>query len=100
MFGTIARATLKPGQEGKLETFLQEWERDIRPKIPRPFITMMRHQAGQPDRIVFLALAQDEQTYRTLASMLEQDQFYRRVNEVFTAEPAWEDVEMAWGLRE
>ena len=36
MFGTIARATPKPGQEGKLETFLQEWQRDIRPKIPGP----------------------------------------------------------------
>ena len=57
MFGTIARATLKPGQEGKLETFLQEWQRDIRPKIPGPLVTIMGHKAGQPDQIVFLALA-------------------------------------------
>lgn len=100
MFGTIARATLKPGQAGKLETFLQEWERDIRPKIPGTFVTMMGHEAGQPDQIVFLALAQDEQTYRTLAAMPEQHQFYLRFNEAFTGEPAWEDVEMEWGLRE
>jgi hypothetical protein len=32
--------------------------------------------------------------------MPEQHQFYLRFNEVFTAEPTWEDIEMEWGLRE
>jgi hypothetical protein len=100
MFGTIAHATLKPGQEGKLNAMLEEWKRDIRPKIPGPFVNLTGHQAGQPDQIVFIALAQDEATYRQLAEMPEQHQFYLRFNEVFTGEPTWEDVEMEWGLRE
>lgn len=100
MFGTIARATLKPGQEGRLEAMFEEWTRDIRPKIPGAFVELTGHHAGKPDEIVFIALAQDETTYRRLAEMPEQQQFYLRFNEVFTGEPTWEDVEMVWGLRE
>ena len=43
---------------------------------------------------------QDEATYRRMAEMPEQHQFYLRFNEVFTGEPTWEDVEMEWGIRE
>ncbi len=100
MFGTIAHATLKPGQEGKLDELLADWKRDILPKIPGTFIQLTGHLASKPDQIVFVALAQDEATYRTLAEMPEQHQFYLRFNEVFTGEPAWEDVTMDFHKRD
>jgi hypothetical protein len=100
MFGTIAHATLKPGQEGKLDELLEDWKRDILPKIPGTFIQLTGHQAGKPDQIVFVALAQDEATYRKLAAMPEQHQFYLRFNEVFTGEPTWEDVAMDFHERD
>jgi hypothetical protein len=100
MFGTIAHATLKPGMEAKLDELFADWKRDIRPKIPGAFVELFGHKAGQPNEVVFVALAQDEETYRKLAAMPEQHQFYLRFNEVFTGEPTWEDVAMAWGLRE
>jgi hypothetical protein len=100
MFGTIAHATLKPGQEGKLDEMMKDWERDILPKIPGAFIQLTGHQAGKPDQIVFVALAQDEATYRKLAEMPEQHEFYLRFNEVFTGEPTWEDVAMDFHERE
>jgi hypothetical protein len=100
MFGTIAHATLKPGQRAKFDELMTDWKRDIRPKIPGAFVELVGHKAGQPDQVVFLALAQDEATYRKLAEMPEQHQFYLRFNEVFTSEPSWEDVAMEWGLRE
>ncbi len=100
MFGTIAHATLKPGQEGKLEAQLQDWKRDIRPKIPGPVVNLVGHRAGKLDEVVFIALTQDEATYRKLAEMPEQHQFYLRFNEVFTGEPTWEDVELEWDVRE
>ena len=99
MFGTIAHATLKPGQEGKLDELMKDWERDILPKIPGTVIQLTGHQAGKPDQVVFVALAQDEATYRALADLPEQHQFYLRFNEVFTGEPTWEDVEMDWQKR-
>jgi hypothetical protein len=100
MFGTIAHATLKSGQQAKLDTMMEEWKRDIRPKVPGAFLELVGHRAGQPDQVVFVALAQDEATYRRMAEMPEQHQFYLRFNEVFTGEPTWEDVEMEWGIRE
>lgn len=100
MFGTIARATLKPGQKQAFENLMEDWKRDIRPKVPGAFVELVGHAAGQPDQVIFVALAQDEETYRKLAAMPEQHQFYLRFNEVFTGEPTWEDVEMHWGLRE
>jgi len=100
MFGTIAHATLKPGQRARLDEFMAEWKRDVRPKVPGAFVQLMGRKAGQPDQVVFVALAQDEATYRKLAEMPEQHEFYQRFNEVFTSEPTWEDVELEWGLRE
>lgn len=100
MFGTIAHANLKPGQRGRLQELMADWKRDIRPKIPGAFVELIGHQAGQPDAVVFVALAQDEPTYRQLAAMPEQHEFYQRFNEVFTGEPTWEDVEMEWGIRD
>jgi hypothetical protein len=100
MFGTIARATLRPGKQARLNELLEEWKRDVRPKVPGPFVHLTGHAAGQPDQIVFVALAQDEETYRNLANMPEQHQFYLKFDEVFEAMPTWEDVEMEWGLRD
>jgi len=100
MFGTIAHATLKPGQRDRLDDFMTEWKRDVRPKVPGAFVELIGHQAGNPDAVVFVALAQDEAAYRKLAAMPEQHEFYLRFNEVFTGEPTWEDVEMEWGLKE
>jgi hypothetical protein len=100
MFGTIARATLRPGKKEKLDELMADWKRDVRPKVPGAFVELIGHAAGQPDQIVFVALAQDEATYRNLANMPEQHQFYLRFDEVFEAMPTWEDVEMEWGLRE
>ena len=100
MFGTIAHATLKPGQKGKLDELMAAWKRDILPKIPGAFMQLTEHVADKPDQIVFVALAQDEATYRALAAMPEQHQFYLRFNEVFTGEPAWEDVAMDFSRRD
>jgi hypothetical protein len=100
MFGTIAHATLKPGQQAQLDTLMEDWKREIRPKVPGPVVELVGHRAGQPDQVVFIALTQDEATYRRMAEMPEQHQFYLRFNEVFTGEPTWEDVEMEWGSRE
>ena len=100
MFGTIAHATLQPGKQAALDALMADWKRDIPPKIPGAFLELLGHQAGKPDHVVFVALAQDEETYRNLAALPEQHAFYLRFNEVFTGEPTWEDVEMHWGLKE
>jgi hypothetical protein len=100
MFGTIGRSTIKPGQQAQLDQLMEDWRREIRPKIPGPVVELIGHRAGQPEQVVFIVLTQDEATYRRMAEMPEQHQFFLRAKEVMGGEPAWEDVEMEWGTRE
>jgi hypothetical protein len=94
MFGTIGHARMKPGYETKMQGLMEEWERDIRPKIPGGFVSIAGSKSGMPNESVFLALAQDEQTYRSLANMPEQDAWYRKMAELVEGEVTWEDVQM------
>jgi hypothetical protein len=94
MFGTIGHARLKAGSERAVQGLLEEWQREIRPRVPGAFVSLGGHVAGDPQALVFLALAQDEATYRALAELPEQDAWYRRFAEHVEGEVGWEDVEM------
>lgn len=100
MFGTIGRARLKAGHDADLQVMLGEWRTSIRPLIPGKFIELAGHRADDAREIVFVALAQDEATYRALAELPEQDAFYRRMVELLEAEPTWEDVELGFVVPE
>lgn len=94
MFGTIGHVRIKAGHEPQLQQLMDEWQATIRPMIPGEMVQWTGHVAGQPDDMVFIALAQDESTYRNLAAMPEQDAWFRRMIEHTEGEPTWEDVEM------
>ena len=94
MFGTIGRARLKAGSRGQLDALMQEWQRVIRPRIPGAFVQLVGHADGQPEELVFVALARDQATYRALAAMPEQDAWFRRFAEQVEGEVRWEDVAM------
>jgi hypothetical protein len=49
---------------------------------------------GQPEELIFVALAQDKATYQLLAQMPEQDAWFRRFAEQVEGEVPWEDVVM------
>jgi hypothetical protein len=94
MFGTIGHARPKPGHEAELRALNEEWERTIRPQIPGTFLQLIGRPKERPDEMVFVALAQDEATYRRLAELPDQDAWYRRMAALLEGEPTWEDVEM------
>jgi len=100
VFGTIAHAQLKSGDATQLNALMAEWTQTIRPTVSGPFHMMVGHVGGDPSQVVFVALAQDEATYRALAASPAQDAFYQRFNQVFEAEPTWEDVEMDITIQE
>ncbi|MGH2560266.1 MAG: hypothetical protein ACRDJH_14480 [Thermomicrobiales bacterium] len=100
MFGTIGHAKLKPGHEGQIEAMLEDWRRDVRPKVPGRFVEIHGRPVDQPGEIVFIALAQDERTYRDLANLPDQDAFFRRMMEHVDGDVRWEDVEMEVGVSE
>jgi len=94
MFGAIGHARFKPGQQARFAALDQEWRQTIRPQIPGPFVQLVGHAAGRPNELVFVALAQDEPTYRALAAMPAQDTHYRRLLALLDGEVRWEDVEL------
>jgi hypothetical protein len=94
MFGTIGHARPKPGTDAQFDTLMDEWRQTVRPKIPGSFLELIGRPKDRPGEVVFVALAQDEATYRQLAAMPEQDAFYRRLVALLDGEPIWEDVEM------
>jgi hypothetical protein len=100
MFGTIGHARPKPGSETKFMDLMDEWRKTIRPKVPGSFLAMGGTPKDRPGEIVFIALAQDEATYRQLAAMPEQDAFFHQMMEFLEAEPTWEDVEMEISVKD
>lgn len=94
MFGTIGHVRPKPGVEPQFDQLMEEWKKTVRPKIPGSFLELQGRPKDRPGEVVFIALAQDEATYRQLANLPEQDAFYRKLLELMEGEPTWEDVEM------
>jgi hypothetical protein len=94
VFGTIGHARLKEGVRANLESLMDDWNATIRPQIPGAFVNLVGNAAGSPNDLVFVALAQDEATYRALAAMPEQDAWYRRMSDLLEGDVRWEDVEM------
>jgi hypothetical protein len=94
MFGTIGHARLKAGRQSQLEALMQEWSQTIRPLVPGEFVQLVGHADGQPEELVFVALAQDKATYQRLAELPEQDAWFRRFADHVEGEVRWEDVAM------
>jgi hypothetical protein len=94
MFGTIGRARPKPGAEKQFEAIMADWTREIRPKVPGKFIEFTGRSTQHPDEVLFIALAQDETTYRALAELPEQHTFFERMSALMDGDIRWEDVEL------
>jgi len=94
MFGTIGHAHVKPGSESQMQALMDDWKTNIRPKIPGGFVSIAGFRAGSSTDMVFLALAQDESTYRNLANLPEQDAWFRKMSALMEGDVSWEDVQM------
>jgi hypothetical protein len=94
MFGTIGHLRPKPGMEAKFQELQEEWDRTMRPKIPGKVLQFSGKPKDRPGEVVFIALFQDEPTYRDLANNPEQDAWYRKMMELVDGEISWEDVEI------
>jgi quinol monooxygenase YgiN len=94
MFGTIGRARPKPGQENAFKAVSEQWIEEMRPKIPGSVVEFIGRSVDHPDEIMFIALMQDESTYRKLAEMPEQHKYFERFSELTEGGIRWEDVEL------
>jgi len=92
MFGTIGHMRPRAGHDAEIGRLLEEWERDIRPRIPGAVTSITGKCARHDGEMITVVLMRDEPTYRTLAASAEQDAWYRRLLEHLEAPPEWEDV--------
>lgn len=94
MFGTIGHIRIKDGHDAALREHMDDWMMTIRPQVQGSFLSLFGRSVDRPGESLFVALAEDEATYRRLAAMPEQDAWYRRLLDHLEAEPSWEDVEL------
>ena len=92
MFGTIGHFTFKEGHLDAIRDLELEWERTIRPGIPGLIAEFTGRPVDRENETVHVILVQDEETYRKLADLPEQDAWYRKLVSHLVAEPTWEDV--------
>ena len=94
MFGTIGHVRLKAGKDQALVSLMDEWKRTIRPQVPGSMLELAGTSVSRPGETVFIALMQDEATYRTLANNPDQDAWFRRMLELADGDVQWEDVNL------
>ena len=100
MFGTIGHVRLKSGNEAALKSLMDEWKQTIRPQIPGSVFELAGTSVSRPGETVFIALMQDEATYRALANNSDQDAWFRRMLELAEGDVEWEDVNLEITLQD
>jgi quinol monooxygenase YgiN len=98
VYGSIFRMRVKKGREQKIIELMDQWEREVRPKVPGAVAAYtMRPDAAQ-NELIGVAIFKDQASYRANAASPAQDAWYRRMREHLTADPKWEDGEFigAW----
>jgi heme-degrading monooxygenase HmoA len=94
MYGTIATMRLKPGSQPALESLMEEWGRDFKPKVKGAVGGYVLRPDDRPNEAIVVAIFEDRAAYRANAESPEQDRWYRRMREHLEADPSWNDGEI------
>lgn len=97
MYGTVAHIRLKQGQEQALQTILEEWTRDFRPKVKGALSNYVYKKDADPNELILVAVFEDKPSYVANADSPEQDQWYQKFRALLEADPVWEDGEIISG---
>ena len=97
MYGTIFRMKVKKGQEQELVEMFNEWDRQRKPKVKGALGGLLLLPDKKSGEVVGVAIFQNKATYEANANDPEQDKWYKRLRELLTADPEWEDGEYIAG---
>jgi hypothetical protein len=95
MFGMIARATLKEGKEQEVQSLLTIWNDTMWSQLPGKLLELVGNVAGQPNQVVFIALAQDEAAFQQMSASPEEHAFYGKFDAAFEEKPTIDIVQIA-----
>jgi quinol monooxygenase YgiN len=98
MYGTIARLKVKHGQEQNLIDLFNQWEKQRKPQVKGAIGGfLMKPDKGAAGDYIAVAIFKDKQAYMANADDPAQDEWYRKMRDLLTADPAWEDGEYVAG---
>lgn len=97
MYGTVARVKVKPGGFDAAVKLMQEWDRDLRPKVDGAEGGYLFKLDKDPNQAIIVAVFRDKEAYLANAENPEQDKWFRRFSEHLDGDPEWNDGEIVYG---
>lgn len=94
MYGTVARLRAKPGRAGDLRALMEEWDRDMKPRVPGAERSLVYRLDADEDAFIVAAAFRDRKSYLANADNPDQDKWYRRLRECLDSDPEWMDGEI------
>lgn len=93
MFGTVARLSVKPGMESRIQDLMNEYERLDIPGFVATYVYRMDDNSSE----YYLATVwQDRDSYFANANSPAQDSRYRKLRDCLTGDPEWHDGELVY----
>ena len=97
MYGTIFRMKVKQGQEQRVVDIFKEWEMDRKPHVKGVVAGLLMKPDKASGEFVGVAVFEDKTAFMANADDPEQDKWFRKLREILTEDPAWEDGEYVAG---
>ncbi|HAL47833.1 MAG: hypothetical protein FI707_08630 [SAR202 cluster bacterium] len=93
MYGTVAHFRVKPGHRDDLNTLIQEWNTERRPKIQGAVSGYLVNLDSDPQAMIMVGIFENKEVYQANADDPEQDAWFQRLMGHLEAEPEWHDGE-------
>src|SRR5689334_18531712 len=94
MYGTVARLSLRPGQEAALLAAIEQSRREGKPKGEGLLGDYVLKSERIPGDWMVMALFDNEENYRKNAADPDQHRQYEEIRALLTADPEWNDGEI------
>jgi quinol monooxygenase YgiN len=91
MFGTIAIATPKPGQEAAVVEHFNQWWKNRAPSVPGPLLGTVYRKSDNASELMVTVVFSSRAAYDANAADPAQDAWYRKLVEMLEGEPEWID---------
>ena len=87
MYGTVARLTIKPGNEAEITRMGQE----MSAQIPGLVSEYVYRTDANPNELYLVVIFESEQAYKANANSPEQHARYEAYRSLLAADPEWHD---------
>lgn len=96
-YGTVGKLHIKPGHIADVVAILNEWETDRKDKVDGVIAGYTLHPDLHQNTLIITAVFRDQKAYLKNADDPDQDKWFSRLAEHFSAEPEWNDGQIVSG---